>query len=392
MKSLRGLAPLLALLCAGRFLAFVARLNIVPFYPELMSRLSVTYTGVGGLFTAFFVGYALSLIPAGQAADRWIPRWQFALGVAVIGGAGAVLGLATSYGAAVTARVVEGVAVAALYTASLKLLAVEFTIETRGRAMALMEGATALGTMTALSVAPLANPWMGYQAILLALPGICAALLVVPFPRTSAGLGPPPGSRSQSLRAVFTGDLGWVVVVGFLGLFAVSGVMSWMPTHLTNALGYTKERAGLVMGVVLGVQILAVYPGGLFSDRMGRRLPLLYAGSTILLAGLLGLGAGVRGAWIVVVASLLGVGMSWAITPVTVLTMEKFGAERAGLISAMTIAGSQAGSGFSGVAYGWVLDRTGSFRIVWLLAAVLMAARVLAARQIREAPRRPATP
>ena len=98
------------------------------------------------------------------------------------------------------------------------------------------------------------------------------------------------------------------------------------------------------------------------------------------------------GPWIYVLACVLGLGMSASVTPLTVLSMERFGPERAGLLGAVTVASGQAGSGLSGVVFGWILDRTGSFTAIWLVTAALAALRLITTVQIREGPAGPRQP
>ena len=390
MKPLRGHLPLLTLLSSGRFLAFIARLSIVPFYPELMLRFGTSYTGAGTLFSAFFLGYSASLIPAGSAADYARPRRQFTLGLILMGLTGAVVALTGSYSLAIAGRIVAGAAVAMTFTASLKLVAVRFTREVRGKAFGVMDTATGLGTLTALSVLPVFSQWFQYQYLLLSLPVLCAvALIFLPL----AGIDTPPEQEHAArlktpLRSLLDRNLALITVTALLGLFTVNGALAWLPTHLTQVLQYTKVQGGYVMGVVLAGQMIGVYPAGSLSDRIGRRLPLVYFGTATLLVSFIGLTLIGRGFWIYGLAFLLGTGMSVSVTPLTVLAMENAGPDRAGVISSITVAAAQAGSGLAGVIFGWVLDRTGSFTAIWLAAAVLAGIRLVLASRIQE--RRPA--
>ena len=383
-KGLRGYGHVVLLIALGRFLAFVARMNIVPFYPELMARYSANYTETGALFSAFFVGYALSLIPAGASADHWPPRRQIGLGLLLLGVSGTSLVLAASFQLALVARTVEGIAVALVYTAILKLVAITFSRENRGKAVGLMEMATGLGMVTALSAFPVLNRWIDYRQLLFTLPVVCgAALLLLPFTQSAATpaarrLGPAP-----PLRSVLSWDLAHITITSLLGLFAVNGALGWIPTHLVKVLGYDRTTSGFITAVMLTFQITAVYPCGLLSDRIGRRLPVVHAGSLLLTTGFLVLLVA-KGAFVYVAAALLGIGMAWGVTPLMVLTTELFGTEHAGLISAFTVAVAQAGSGLAGVVFGWVLDRTGTFTAVWIVAAAMSAVRLLTARLIRE--------
>jgi predicted MFS family arabinose efflux permease len=117
---------------------------------------------------------------------------------------------------------------------------------------------------------------------------------------------------------------------------------------------------------------------------MGRRLPLVYFGTATLLVSFLGLTVVGRGVLLYGLAFVLGAGISVAVTPLTVLAIESVGPDRAGIISSITVAAAQAGSGLAGVIFGWVLDRTGSFTAIWLAAAAISAARLVLASRIRE--------
>ena len=386
MKPLRGHVPLLVLLSSGRFVTFVARLNIVPFYPELMTRFGTSYTGAGTLFSAFFLGYSASLIPAGSAADYANPRRQFTIGLILLGCTGAVVALTPSYAVALVARVLAGAAVAMTFTASLKLVAVRFTRDIRGKAVGVMDTATGLGTLTALSLLPVLSQWVNYQYLLLSLPLLCAgALALLP----SAGIdqaaaGEPSGRPRTPLRGLLDRNLALITVTALLGLFTANGALGWLPTHLTQVLHYTKVQGGYIMGIVLVGQMTGVYPAGILSDRMGRRLPLVYFGTATLLVSFLGLTMVGRGVLLYGLAFVLGTGISVAVTPLTVLAIESVGPDRAGVISSITVAAAQAGSGLAGVIFGWVLDRTGSFTAIWLAAAAISAARLVLASRIRE--------
>ncbi|HEX6988675.1 MAG TPA: MFS transporter [Bacillota bacterium] len=384
-------------LALSRYLAFVTRLNVVPFYPELMERFGVTYAGAGALYTAFFVGYALSLIPAGAAADRGRPARQLAVGLAVAGAAGAVLSLTGSFAAALAARVVQGLAVALMYTAVLKVVAVEFSQQHRGRAVGLMEQATGLGMLTALTFAPLLSTWVAARWLLLSQAGMCALalILLLQAPPTRPGRPTAPGAAATRpgpgearplppLRNLFGRDLALITLTVMLGLFAANGLLAWLPAHLVDGLGHSKAAAGLITGLILAGQVLGVYPAGTLSDRLGRRLPVVHAGTALLIAGFTGLLV-VQGGWaLYVLAVILGVGMAWAVTPMVILSTEFFGPERAGLASSITIAFGQAAAGLTGVVFGWVLDQTGNFNAIWISAALVAALRFPGMLAIRE--------
>lgn len=381
---MRELTGLMLLIASGRFISFIARMNVVPFYPELMARFDVGYTEIGALFSAFFVGYSLSLVPAGILADRFSAMWQVILGLAVLGIAGAGSAFAPTFALILAARAVQGFTVALVYTAILKLVASSFNREIRGKAVGLMEIATGLGMYTALTIFPILGGWVDYRWLLLSVPVLCAAaLLLAPAARRSHSGVAKPQESNQSLRSVLSWDIFYITATTLLGLFAINGALGWISTHLVEVVGFSRGTAGFITGFILISQMAAVFPAGWLSDRLGRRLPLVHIGSVLLVAAFIIL-IFARGIWVYPAVIMIGIGMAWGIAPLTVLMTEQFGSQHAGKIAAFTIAIAQAGSGLAGVFFGWVLDVSGSFSAVWIVAAVLSALRLLTASRIRE--------
>jgi MFS family permease len=102
--GLRPYAGLVLIIVLARFAAFVSRMHIAPFYPELMRLYRTDYAGIGALFSSFFWGYAAVLWPAGWLADRISPRLQIGLGLALLGAGTALDGMVGSYTAAFVLR------------------------------------------------------------------------------------------------------------------------------------------------------------------------------------------------------------------------------------------------------------------------------------------------
>lgn len=384
-RRLRPYIWLIATIAASRYIAFIARMNIVPFYPVLMERFSIQYTEVGAIYTAFFVGYSLSLIPSGAMADRFHPRRQLTVGLLLLVGLGLALPFAPSLTLMLVLRAGIGFAVATVYTACLKMLAIAFDPAVRGKAVGVMEIATGMGMYTALTVFPWLSPHVGSTALLLTLPalalgGIGLLSRVKPFSmQVKVPLEPvvQPVGRLHSLGSTIF----FVTATNLLGLFTINGILGWISTYLTVSFAFTPAKAGFVTGLILLAQMIAVFPGGLLSDRLGRRLPVIHTGTLMMIAGILLL---LTGQALYLGAILLGIGMAWGIAPMVVLATELFPPARTGVITAFTIAVAQAGSGLAGVLFGWLLDTTGSFETIWWTALGLAVLRLVTASLIQE--------
>ncbi len=73
------------------------------------------------------------------------------------------------------------------------------------------------------------------------------------------------------------------------------------------SLGASFTTVGVVVGAYGFVQMLLRIPVGIWSDRLGRRLPLLYAGHFFNLLGCLGLAYAPNAAWLVLARGVFGI-------------------------------------------------------------------------------------
>jgi MFS transporter, DHA2 family, methylenomycin A resistance protein len=169
----------------------------------------------------------------------------------------------------------------------------------------------------------------------------------------------------------------------FLALFSAYGITAWLPTYLSNVFGFSRTAAGGLVAVV-NVALLAASPfAGTLSDRLGARTPVILAGFGVLAASF-ALLAGVRSAAGVAVSAVLaGTGLALTLPVLTTLTTELFGIERAGVAVSLNLAVGQVASTISGVLFGYVLDATRSFTLVWLLGLAIALAGFAPAAALR---------
>ena len=73
------------------------------------------------------------------------------------------------------------------------------------------------------------------------------------------------------------------------------------------SLGASFTTVGVIVGAYGFVQMLLRIPVGIWSDRLGRRLPLLYAGHFFNLLGCLGLAFATNAAWLVLARGVFGI-------------------------------------------------------------------------------------
>ncbi len=272
-------------LCSLLALHNAQRMAPVALYEELKVRLSVDYVGVGNLFGAYLIAYAVCNIPAGMLADRFDARRLVAVGAVLSVAASAVFATATSYPIAIAARMILGLAGALIYIPSVRSVVANFPKAKRGTVMGFLEMGAGAGQILSLTLLPfLAGQWDLARAFL-ALPAfgvlvLAGVLLVLPSSRpvVSANSG---GRLLQLARSSRFWNL---IVFHFLGMLAIYAISGWLPTFARVDFGYTAVQAGLV-GALVNVSLSLFSPlAGVISDRMRSRPPVLLAGAILMAA------------------------------------------------------------------------------------------------------------
>jgi EmrB/QacA subfamily drug resistance transporter len=382
----------LAATVLGSSLAFIDGSVVNVALPAIQRDLAAGAAGTQWVMNAYLLMLAALVLVGGASADRFGRRRVFVTGVAAFTAASILCGLATGTSMLVAARALQGAAAALLVPASLALLGATFPEGERARAIGAWAGYGAL----AMAVGPLAGGFLTdhvswraifYLNVPLAAAAVWLALRGAPDSRSAhppgldwpgaglatAGLGgvtwgltaaAEQGFRSPPVAAALLGGivaLGAFVAVEvrvrspmlplalfrsrpFTGAnlltlllyFALSGVLFFLPFELIRGHGYSATAAGaalLPFPVVMG---LASGRAGALADRYGARLPLT-VGPLVAGLGFLLLAVPLPGSnyWSSLLPPLtvLAVGMTITVAPLTTAVMSAVGADYAGTAS-----------------------------------------------------------
>jgi MFS family permease len=349
----------------------------VALYEELRVTLAVDYVGVGNLFGAYLIAYALCNIPVGMLADRFDARKLVAVGAALSVAASVVFATATIYPIAIAARIVLGLAGALIYVPSVRFVVANFPKAKRGTVMGLLEMGAGAGQILSLTLLPfLAGQWDLARAFL-TLPLIGVLVLGGVF------LGLPPSRPIASpnahgeLRLLLRSSRFWdLIAFQFLGMLAIYAISGWLPTFARVDFGYTAVQAGLV-GALVNVSLSLFSPlAGVISDRMRSRPPVLLAGALLMAACLAALAISRDPTVLLVTAFLAGVSTAFSIPVFVIYVGESFAAAGAGVAVSIAITIGQVASSLSGPLFGYTLEMTGTFVAVWGLALATGVLRI----------------
>jgi nitrate/nitrite transporter NarK len=289
----------------------------------------------------------------------------------VLGAGALAFAASTTYLAAIAARMLVGLGAAAVWVPGMRLISEWFPAHERGRAMGIMSAGGGVGGTLGLIVVPwLASFWgwrVAYGAM--AVPAILTAVLFALLLRGSAGgaaIRPEPGAFRRVLRSRELMPFNVNVCFSYGAYFSM---ITFLPAFLVTSLRFTAAEAGLVTGLVTATTIVSWPLGGMVSDRLGRRKPVILAsqGASVLIPVIFALGmphVGFVGT--MAAAVLTGFLVGGLILPF-VMIVEMFPRELVATASGVANSACFVGAMFLPIMLGRIVDATGGFG--WAFAA-----------------------
>ena len=385
-RHIRGAVVLL--LAAAVFITFAARGVLATARPLIKTTLHLSNSQIGVLLSAFFWSYALLQPLAGWLSQRLDVRLLLAGGLLLWATATALSSLAAGFVSLLVLRVLLGLGESVTYPCCAMLLASRALEAERGRANGFVGVGQALGPTIGTLLGGLAIQSVGWRATF-AVFGVLSLIWLVPWlrvPRADLDLTEAGGAASAvPYRRLLSERTLWLASAGhFASNYSYYVVIGWMPLYLVQSHGLgIRIMAGLASGVY-ALQALSAAVAGVVSDRMIRRgIAPSVVRTGFLVAGLLGSGA----------SMLL---CAYASTPLAVCCLLVsgifFGIQSPCLMAlSQSVAGPQAAGRWIGLqnlianlagvaaplATGLIVDRSGSFALAFLLAAVVTASGAL---------------
>ena len=283
------------ILMACYTLSFIDRQILGLLVGPIKQDLGISDSKVGLLQgPAFALLYTLLGVPMGRVADRRSRRNLIAGGVFFWSLMTATCSIARSYGSLFLARMGVGVGEATLGPSAFSLISDYFPKERLGTALSVYSAGIFVGaglanivggivTQAASNLQPVdlailgtIAPWR-FTFLIVGIPGLIVGLLVytVREPLRKNLLRTADGQASHlGLGEVLAQlKLRWQSVAGVsLGLSAQAmcnyALQSWGPTFFIRVFGWSKQRSGVVLGVmILTTGLIGMYVGGKLCDR-----------------------------------------------------------------------------------------------------------------------------
>jgi MFS family permease len=385
----------LAILCLMSFVMYVDRTNIATAALSIRKDLGLNNAEMGVLFSAFSVVYAVAMIPGSWIGDRIGARRMLAV-CGVLWAAGTLMtGLAGGFVGLVCARFVVGLGESAIVPLSAKALAVWMPADRRGFAQGITHSLARLGNASApLVVAALilATSWRTMFIILGLLSLAWVALWFWYYrddPRVHRGMRPEDLARLPSeVMRQGTVTMRWLpllrtlwpaTLVSFCHGWALWFFLNWMPSYFEQSFHLEIKTSAIFSSAVFLGGVVGTTLGGSLSDLVLRRtgdirrarysvivfgffspiaflVPLMLEPTLTVAAWCLGAAFFLSE---LVTAPLWAVAMDLApLHPATSSGIMNTGLAIAAAVSAPIV--------------GWLVDRTGSWQIVFSLSMTML--------------------
>ncbi|WP_019419064.1 MFS transporter [Paenibacillus sp. OSY-SE] len=290
---------------------------IVPVLPRYALSLGASQGAIGMLFGSYAAALLLATPLMGIWSDRAGRRIPMLFGLFGLAGATILFGFSHQFWLLVVARILQGVAAAATWTAGLALLADIFPPAARGKAMGYALSGQAAGMLLGPAIGGWLYQWGGYHLPFLVAAGLA---LVDGFLRflllrdTEPAASARQASAQDMFQLIRRPKLLLISGVIVLGASLPSALEPTLPIHLQQVFSASPGLIGLLFAIPTVAYGVTSPLAGTFAYRWGAKR-LIMIGLIITAIALPWIGAVHHLTLIGLLLAVLGIGFGCILTP-----------------------------------------------------------------------------
>jgi len=292
--------------CAANAINYIDRANLAVAAPSIRAELGISAAVMGVVLSAFFWTYAPMQMPFGWFADRVGARISLAIAVMWWSISTVLTATANSVAALTGYRLLLGIGEAGAYPSGAKVNMDWFPRRERAIAASIFDSGSRIGAALSLPLVTWLIGSFGWRFSFVAT-GVLGIvwtvfwLFIYRTPERHPSVTPEELARIQAERgtakagpkvpwsSLFGYRTIWGMMIGFFCLnFVIYFFITWFPTYLIQARGFSLAQLG-TLGLLPGlVSIPCGWLGGFASDSLYRRgWSLTAARKTCLVGGML---------------------------------------------------------------------------------------------------------
>ncbi|MBT8633503.1 MFS transporter [Polynucleobacter paneuropaeus] len=397
---------ILGVICLMYFITYIDRVNISVAGPMIKQEFGLTATQLGIVFSAFAYPYAAMQIIGGWCADRFGPRIVLTI-LSIIWAVATILcGFAWGVISLLIFRFILGIGEGGAFPTATRAFTFWLPATERGFAQGITHSFARLGGAVTPPIVLGISMLYGWREsfIILGVISLAWTVLYVWYfrdtPITHKGVSEQelkeiaidtkkmrfsPSVTKKTPWAEMIRKMWLVTFVDFCYGWSLWVFLTWLPSYLKDARGFDLKQLALFTALPLMAGVIGDTLGGVVSDQILKRTGNLKLARRIML--IIGMGGSL-------IFILPVVSVSDPITAVALLSASFFFLELTNAVLwslPLDIAGSYAGTaggmmntGFgvagmiSPVAFGYLIETTGSYQVPFFVSAVLLGVGVIA--------------
>lgn len=389
---------ILGLMCMMYFIAYVDRVNISIIAPMLKDEMGFTSTQLGLVFSAFAYPYAAMQILGGWFADKYGPRLVLTVLSTIWAIATILCGFSWGLWSLIMFRILLGIGEGGAFPAATRSFTYWMPATERGFAQGITHSFARLGGAVTPPIVLVIVASYGWRESFIILGGVSLVwtCFFVWFYRNTPlehkWVKPEElkeiGVNSAEMKKAAAGKTPWkemikrmwlVTFVDFCYGWSLWVFLTWLPSYLKDARGFDMKQLALFTALPLLAGVVGDTLGGILSDRIYKKTGNLKLARRSLLV------VGLGGALVFIIPAIY---TDTPLMAVALLAASFFFLELTNAVLwslPLDIAGKFAGTaggmmntGFgvagmiSPVAFGYLIQVTGSYEVPFLISAVLL--------------------
>lgn len=379
----------------GWVFMYADRTILNPVQSTIAQEYGLNNAEVGLISSAFFLVYALTQIPSGVLGDKFGRVRFIVFGFIVFGLFTGLTGLAGGLGILLLYRAMAGFGQGFYYGPQFSLSGDLIPTKHRTLGSAIINSGQAFG----ISLGLIASSYISFDLGL----GWKAPFYVFAIPTILVGVGiwffirdPRQGSsqvaanqpKPPSIRSLFRiRNLVLTFVIVFCSIYGFFVMVTWLPTYLEVARDIPRASTGYVASLIAFTSVPTSLVFAHFSDRIGRRRPLLLIVIPLAIISILTLILAPQDNFAILIVALVLYGMfgklatdPLLIALVGVNTPSSISATAFSTFNFIGMSSAIIAPYFTG----WLVDATGSFNAGFFVAVGLLVIGLIAALMLRE--------